>query len=40
MGQGEGIGYVDIDLSRVDAVRRQIPVHINRRDIPTDVTRF
>ncbi len=40
MGQGEGIGYVDIDLSRVDAVRSQIPVHKNRRDIPTDVTRF
>jgi deaminated glutathione amidase len=40
MGQGEGIGYVDIDLSRVDAVRRQIPVHINRRDIPADVKRF
>jgi deaminated glutathione amidase len=40
MGQGEGIGYADLDLSRVDAVRKQIPVHINRRDIPTDVTRF
>jgi deaminated glutathione amidase len=34
MGQGEGIGYAEIDLDRVDAVRRQIPVHINRREIP------
>jgi predicted amidohydrolase len=34
MGEGEGLGFVDIDLSRVDEVRAQIPVHLNRRDIP------
>lgn len=34
MGDGEGLGFVDIDLSRVDEVRAQIPVHLNRRDIP------
>jgi predicted amidohydrolase len=40
MGQGEGLGYAELDLSRVDAVRRQIPVHANRRDIPPEVTRY
>jgi deaminated glutathione amidase len=34
MGEGEGLGFVDIDLSRVDEVRAQIPVQLNRRDIP------
>jgi deaminated glutathione amidase len=34
MGEGEGLGFADIDLARVDAVRAQIPVHLNRRDIP------
>ncbi len=34
MGDGEGLGFADIDLARVDDVRAQIPVHINRRDIP------
>lgn len=34
MGEGEGLGYADIDLARVDEVRAQIPVHLNRRDIP------
>jgi predicted amidohydrolase len=34
MGEGEGLGFADIDLSRVDEVRAQIPVHLNRRDIP------
>jgi deaminated glutathione amidase len=33
MGEGAGLGYAEIDLARVDAVRAQIPVHINRRDI-------
>jgi deaminated glutathione amidase len=33
MGEGEGLGFVDIDLARVDAVRAQIPVHLNRREI-------
>jgi deaminated glutathione amidase len=34
MGEGEGLGIVEIDLARVDEVRAQIPVHLNRRDIP------
>ena len=40
MGQGEGLGYAELDLDRVDAVRRQIPVIANRRDIPPLVTRY
>lgn len=39
MGKGEAIGYADIDLSQIDVVRSQVPVHANRRDIPADVTR-
>jgi deaminated glutathione amidase len=34
MGEGEGVGYAEIDLKRVDEIRAQIPVHLNRRDIP------
>ncbi len=34
MGVQEGIGFAEIDLSRIDDIRAQIPVHINRRDIP------
>jgi deaminated glutathione amidase len=34
MGQNEGLGFVDIDLSRVSEVRAQIPVHLNQRPIP------
>jgi deaminated glutathione amidase len=34
MGEGEGLACIDLDLSRVDTVRAQIPVHLNRRDIP------
>ncbi|MGL5840047.1 MAG: carbon-nitrogen hydrolase family protein [Sphingorhabdus sp.] len=34
MGKEEGLGFVEIDLARVQEVRRQIPVHLNRRDIP------
>jgi predicted amidohydrolase len=40
MGKGEAIGYADLDLSQVDSVRNQIPVHANRRDIPAVVTRY
>jgi predicted amidohydrolase len=40
MGDGEGIGYTELDLARVNAVRRQIPVHTNRKDIPVSVTRY
>jgi deaminated glutathione amidase len=34
MGEGEGLGIIDIDIARVDEVLAQIPVHLNRRDIP------
>ena len=34
MGEGEGLDFADINLARVDEVRAQIPVHLNRRDIP------
>ena len=34
MGEGEGLGFAEIDLTRIDEVRAQIPVHLNRRDIP------
>jgi deaminated glutathione amidase len=34
MGEGEGIGFAELNLARVDEVRAQIPVHLNRRDIP------
>ena len=33
MGEGEGLAFVELDLARVDAVRAQIPVHLNRREI-------
>jgi deaminated glutathione amidase len=29
-----GLAFVDIDLGRVAEVRAQIPVHLNRRDVP------
>jgi len=35
MGADEpGLGFVEIDLSRIEAVRRQLPSLANRRDIP------
>lgn len=34
MGEGEGLGFADLDLDLVATVRAQIPVHLNRRDIP------
>jgi predicted amidohydrolase len=40
MGQGEGLGFADIDLARIDGVRRQIPVHKNRREMTMPVKRF
>jgi deaminated glutathione amidase len=33
MGEGEGMGFAEIDLRRIDEVRAQIPVYENRRDI-------
>lgn len=34
MGDAEGLGFADIDMGRVDEARAQIPVHLNRREIP------
>ena len=34
MGESEGVGFAGLDLARVTEVRAQIPVHLNRRDIP------
>ena len=34
MGESEGVGFAGLDLARVAEVRAQIPVHLNRRDIP------
>lgn len=34
MGEGDGLGFAEIDIARVDEVRAQIPVHLNRREIP------
>jgi deaminated glutathione amidase len=34
MGVRPGLGFVELDVSRIDAVRAQIPVHLNRRTIP------
>jgi deaminated glutathione amidase len=33
MGEGEELAFVELDMARVDAVRAQIPVHLNRREI-------
>lgn len=40
MGEEEGLGFAEIDIARVDAARAQIPVHLNRREIPGKVTRY
>lgn len=34
MGEEEGLGFAEVDISRVDEVRGQVPVHLNRRVIP------
>ena len=34
MGTSPGLQCVDLDLSKIDAVRQQIPVHANRRPVP------
>ena len=33
MGDAPGLGFVDLDLTRIASVRAQIPVHLNRRVI-------
>jgi predicted amidohydrolase len=35
MGSAPGLAYVDLDLDALHRVRRQIPVHANRRMIPS-----
>jgi deaminated glutathione amidase len=40
MGEGEGLGFAELDLGRIDSVRRQIPVLTNRCDIPKVVNQF
>jgi predicted amidohydrolase len=34
MGEGEGVGFADIDLAEVDSVRARLPALSNRRPIP------
>lgn len=40
MGEDVGLGFVDLDLSRLAEVRSQIPVHSNSRDIDMPVRRY
>lgn len=40
MGEGESLSFVEIDLPRIADVRRQIPVHENRREIFKPVRRY
>lgn len=40
MDEGEGLGFVEIDLDRIAEVRSQIPVHANRRSVDMPVRRF
>lgn len=37
MGEGEGLGFAEVDQGRLAEVRAQIPVHQNRRDIDMPV---
>jgi len=37
MGEGEGLAFADIDLSRVEAIRARVPALANRRAIPAEV---
>lgn len=38
MGETAGLALVDLDLSRIDAVRGRVPAIANRRPIPAQVT--
>ncbi len=40
MGEGEGLGFAELDLSRPESVSKQIPVLANRRDVPKEVNQF
>ena len=37
MGEGQGVGFADIDLSQVDDVRRRLPSLAHRRPVPEAV---
>ena len=37
MGEGEGLGFAELDLDRIAEVRAQVPVEQNRRDISAPV---
>ena len=39
MGEGEGLGFAELDLNRLAEVRAQIPVHRNAREISMPVRR-
>ncbi len=40
MGEGAGLGFVELDLARIAEVRSQIPAIANRREIGDEVKRF
>jgi deaminated glutathione amidase len=40
MGEGEGLGFAELDLNRLAEVRAQIPVHRNAREISMPVQRY
>ncbi len=40
MGEGEALGFVELNLARIAEVRGQIPVQANRRDITEKVKRY
>jgi predicted amidohydrolase len=40
MGTGEGLGFAELDLSRLAEIRAQIPVRANRRTIDMPVKLF
>jgi deaminated glutathione amidase len=40
MGEGEGLGFTNLDLNRLNETRAQIPVHKNRRGIDMPVRLF
>jgi deaminated glutathione amidase len=37
MGMETGLGFAELDLTRVEKIRNQIPVHLNQRAIPEPI---
>lgn len=37
MGEGEGLGFVTLDMDRIEAVRARVPAIANRRVLPQEV---